>query len=121
MPSRPHARKSPRWGGEADPGPRRVNADDETAYVKGGNFQVELLHAGQGHGLEGGNSCSMARMKKAKSGKRIFAAKGRSAPKNVDEYLAGVPEPARNTLNKIRAAIRSAVPPEATEIISYRI
>src|SRR5882762_3562708 len=42
-----------------------------------------------------------------------------AAPKNVDEYLADVPEPARGTLNKIRAAIRSAVPPEATECISY--
>jgi uncharacterized protein YdhG (YjbR/CyaY superfamily) len=39
----------------------------------------------------------------------------------VDEYLAGVPEPARGTLNKVRAAIRSAAPPEATEAISYRI
>ena len=43
------------------------------------------------------------------------------APKNVDEYLAGVPEPARSTLNRIRAAIRSAVPPEATEAIGYGI
>ncbi len=60
-------------------------------------------------------------MKKAKSGNRSSAAKGNGAPKNVDEYLAGVPEPARSTLNKIRAAIRSAVPPEATETISYRI
>jgi uncharacterized protein YdhG (YjbR/CyaY superfamily) len=47
------------------------------------------------------------------------AAKGSVAPKNVDEYLAAVPEPARTTLNKIRATIRSAVPPEATEAISY--
>jgi uncharacterized protein YdhG (YjbR/CyaY superfamily) len=39
--------------------------------------------------------------------------------KEVDEYLARVPEPARSTLNKIRAAIRSAVPAEATEGISY--
>jgi uncharacterized protein YdhG (YjbR/CyaY superfamily) len=39
----------------------------------------------------------------------------------VDEYLARVPEPARSTLNKVRAAIRSAVPPEATEAIGYRI
>jgi uncharacterized protein YdhG (YjbR/CyaY superfamily) len=58
-------------------------------------------------------------MKKGKSGERSSAAKGSGAPKDVDEYLAGVPEPARNTLNKIRAAIRSAVPPEATETISY--
>ncbi len=60
-------------------------------------------------------------MKKVKSGNRSSAAKGNAAPKNVDEYLAGVPEPARSTLKKIRAAIRSAVPPEATETISYRI
>lgn len=39
----------------------------------------------------------------------------------MDEYLAGVPEPARTTLNKIRAAIRSAAPTEATETISYGI
>ena|ERR1039457_778720 len=57
-------------------------------------------------------------MKKVKSGNRGSAA---DAPKNIDEYLAGVPEPARSTLNKIRAAIRSAVPQEATETISYRI
>src|ERR1700693_5085712 len=60
-------------------------------------------------------------MKKVKSGNRSSAAKGNGAPKNVDESLAGVPEPARDTLNKIRAAIRSAVPREATETISYRI
>lgn len=60
-------------------------------------------------------------MEKVKFGNRRSAAKGPRAPKNVDEYLAGVPEPARSTLNKIRAAIRSAVPPEATETISYRI
>jgi uncharacterized protein YdhG (YjbR/CyaY superfamily) len=60
-------------------------------------------------------------MKKVKSGNRRSVAKGNGAPKNVDEYLAGVPEPARSTLNKMRAAIRSAVPPEATETISYRM
>ena len=56
-------------------------------------------------------------MRKTNSGDR--GSKGNVAPKNVDEYLAGVPEPARSTLNRIRAAIRSAVPPEATEAISY--
>ena len=64
-------------------------------------------------------------MKKVKSGKRGSATKGsgapKNAPKNIDEYLAVVPEPARGTLKKIRAAIRSAAPPEATEAISYRI
>ena len=39
----------------------------------------------------------------------------------VDKYLAGVPEPARSTLNKMRVTIRSAVPAEATEAISYQI
>ncbi len=43
------------------------------------------------------------------------------APKSVDEYLAGVPEPARSTLQAVRAAIRSALPAEATETISYRM
>lgn len=42
-------------------------------------------------------------------------------PKSVDEYLARVPEPARGSLNKVRAAIRSVVPSEATEAISYGI
>jgi uncharacterized protein YdhG (YjbR/CyaY superfamily) len=42
-------------------------------------------------------------------------------PKDIDEYLAGVPEPARTTLSKVRAVIRSVVPREATEAISYRI
>ena len=60
-------------------------------------------------------------MRKVKSGNRSSAAKGNGAAKNVDEYLAGVPEPARSTLNKVRAAIRSAVSPEATEAISYGI
>ncbi len=60
-------------------------------------------------------------MKQANSRNRGSATKGNVAPKDVDEYLARVPEPARSTLNKIRAAIRSAVPPEATETISYRI
>lgn len=43
------------------------------------------------------------------------------APKTVDEYLAQVPEPARSTLQKVRAAVRSAAPPQATEGISYGI
>jgi uncharacterized protein YdhG (YjbR/CyaY superfamily) len=42
-------------------------------------------------------------------------------PKTVEEYLAGVPEPARSTLQKVRATIRAAVPTEATEAISYGI
>ncbi len=40
-------------------------------------------------------------------------------PKDINEYLAGVPEPARSTLNRVRAMIRFAAPAEATEAISY--
>src|SRR5579864_6159244 len=68
-------------------------------------------------------------MRKAKAGEsgsgakgnRRSAAMGKGAPKSVEEYLARVPEPARGTLKKMRAAIRSAVPREATETISYGI
>jgi uncharacterized protein YdhG (YjbR/CyaY superfamily) len=60
-------------------------------------------------------------MKSVKSANRSSAVKGKAAPENVDEYTAALPEPARSTLKKMRTAIRSAVPPEATETISYRI
>lgn len=39
--------------------------------------------------------------------------------KTVDEYLAGVPEASRLTLEKVRQRIRTAVPPGATEGLSY--
>ena len=39
----------------------------------------------------------------------------------VDTYLARVPEPARTTLEKVRAMIRAAAPKGATEAISYKI
>ena len=42
-------------------------------------------------------------------------------PKTVEEYLAGVPEPQRSTLKKVRAVIQSVLPEDATEVISYRI
>lgn len=42
-------------------------------------------------------------------------------PKTPDEYLASTPEPARSTLEHIRKVIRSVVPKETTEVISYRI
>ncbi len=58
-------------------------------------------------------------MKKAKADIRTTRAKANGTPQSVDDYLAGVPDPARSTLNKVRAAIRSAVPPEAAETISY--
>ena len=48
-------------------------------------------------------------------------AKGEAIAKTVEEYLAGVPEPQRSTLKKVRAVIQSVLPEEATEVISYRI
>lgn len=53
-----------------------------------------------------------------KASKSSVAGKG-GAPRSVDEYLAVVPEPARTTLNRMRAVIRSVVPKETTELISY--
>lgn len=60
-------------------------------------------------------------MRKRRSGKRKPAKKSRGAAKSVEEYLAGVPEPARGTLKKVRAAIRSAAPRGTMEVISYGI
>jgi uncharacterized protein YdhG (YjbR/CyaY superfamily) len=40
---------------------------------------------------------------------------------DVERYLAKVPEPARTTLQKVRAIIKAAAPREATEAISYGI
>jgi uncharacterized protein YdhG (YjbR/CyaY superfamily) len=48
-----------------------------------------------------------------KSGKSV-------TPKDVEEYLAGLPEEPRATLEKLRQTIKS-VAPEATEVISYQI
>jgi uncharacterized protein YdhG (YjbR/CyaY superfamily) len=60
-------------------------------------------------------------MKKAKAGSRESASKKRVAQQTVDEYLARVPEPARTTMSKVRAVIRSVVPAETTEAISYGV
>jgi len=60
-------------------------------------------------------------MKKVKTNDHGPAAKHKVIPRSVEEYLAGVPEPARSTLSSIRAAVRAAVPAAATEAISYGI
>jgi uncharacterized protein YdhG (YjbR/CyaY superfamily) len=41
--------------------------------------------------------------------------------KTVDDYLAGISQPARKQLEKLRSVIASVVPKEATEVISYGI
>src|SRR5882672_11883161 len=58
----------------------------------------------------------MVRMRKA-TGVKAYPAK--TLPSEVEAYIAGVPEPVRTTLRHLREIIRSAVPAEATEIISY--
>jgi len=65
----------------------------------------------------------MKKSTKKKSAKRASAvrATAKAAPKTVSQYLARVPAPARGPLRKIRDAIRSVVPPDATETISYGI
>lgn len=52
-------------------------------------------------------------MKKATTG-----ADGTAA---VEAYLAGVGEPHRTTLEKVRATVRAAAPKDAEECISYRM
>jgi hypothetical protein len=60
-------------------------------------------------------------MKKQKSTTSKPTKKTRPAIKTVNQYLSRVPQPARSHLNKMRAAIRSAVPKDSVEIISYGI
>jgi uncharacterized protein YdhG (YjbR/CyaY superfamily) len=47
--------------------------------------------------------------------------KSGAVAKSVDEYIASTPEPAQSTLRHIREVIRSVVPKEAIEVISYGI
>ncbi len=55
-----------------------------------------------------------------KSGKSETDAAG-TGVEAVEAYLAKVPEPARSTLERVRATIRAAAPAEATECLSYGI
>jgi uncharacterized protein YdhG (YjbR/CyaY superfamily) len=56
-------------------------------------------------------------MKSAKTA----GAKTMEGERAVDAYIARVPEPGRTTLDKVRATIRSVVPAETMEEISYGI
>ncbi|MGB2592339.1 MAG: DUF1801 domain-containing protein [Candidatus Acidiferrum sp.] len=66
-------------------------------------------------------SARRPRSKKSAARKHASRTSAKKLPKTIDEYLALVPEPARTTLETMRAVIRSVAPPEATEVISYRI
>ncbi len=58
-------------------------------------------------------------MKKAVTSVSVPILIGPGKAADVESYLAACPEPHRTTLEKMRATIRSAVPREATEAISY--
>ena len=72
------------------------------------------------------------RLLKAQIGAKIDGMKKQSAitslrkamgapAKTVDEYIDSAPEPGRAALKKMRATIRSVLPREATEVISYKM
>src|SRR5215470_12572399 len=65
----------------------------------------------------------MKRTKSRPAAKKGPAAKKRPASKieTVEQYVAGVPRVARGSFDKLRQAVRSSVPAEANEVISYRI
>lgn len=58
-------------------------------------------------------------MQKTKAPKAGSTADSASGAADVEAYLAAVSEPARSTLEKVRATIRSVVPSETTEALSY--
>lgn len=60
-------------------------------------------------------------MKKTESGKSAAARTRGLSAKTVAGYVANVPRPARKTFSELRAIVRSALPPDATEALSYGI
>ena len=81
---------------------------------------VLFFVAWRADGLRSEASCSIRRVKK-KAAKKRRPTTGKAGPKNVEEYLAGIPEAARGHFLKLRATIQSVVPAEAVETISYKI
>jgi len=75
---------------------------------------------GGGKSTVKGRPSSAKNKRVAGQGKKASAT-GKGDVKNVDEYIVRVPEPARSRLEDMSAVIRSAVPAEAVEIISYQI
>jgi uncharacterized protein YdhG (YjbR/CyaY superfamily) len=58
---------------------------------------------------------------KSRAGKNVRGGKKPTGAKTVEEYFARVPENAQAMLTKLREAIRSSVPADTTEVISYGI
>jgi uncharacterized protein YdhG (YjbR/CyaY superfamily) len=61
----------------------------------------------------------LASMKKGASSRKTPVKRPRT--ETVEDYLDGVTEPARSTLEKVRTTIRSLLPKDAEEVISYQI
>lgn len=59
-------------------------------------------------------------VKKAKSAAKSATRKS-AAPGNVAKYLSGAPRQSRSAIKTIRAVIKSALPADAIETISYKI
>jgi uncharacterized protein YdhG (YjbR/CyaY superfamily) len=85
-----------------------------------GNLRRKKTKAGVGRSA-GKRGRASAKGKGVLGRAKRASATGKGASKDVDEYIAAAPEPARSRLKEMRAAIRSAVPAQAVEIISYRI
>lgn len=51
--------------------------------------------------------------------KKTKTSRKRTVARTVDEYIAQIPDASRSNFDKLRSAIRSVVPRDATEIISY--
>lgn len=60
-------------------------------------------------------------MKREKTKRAGAVSKSKARPKTVEEYLALVPENSREAFMKLRSAVKSAVPADAVEAISYGI
>lgn len=63
----------------------------------------------------------MAEVKRKKPAIGRSGGKPRKPVETLDQYLAQVPAAVRSRFAELRAIVRSAVPAEAKEIISYRI
>lgn len=87
---------------------------EDSTGIEGPGAQQRGLNTGKGR-------CSIDRMEKKGQGASSAGKRGSSATKTVDEYLESVAAPAHGMMIALRGLIRSVLPLEATETISYRM